>query len=136
MSRRKRLCVAVAGNSSFPLTPAVGAAVVDLLREYPEGTQFLTRGSPGFDEFVLRACEVLGLPCERRPSPGGRMNYVRDVEMVQDADEVVVFLDPSTITDERTGTSHVLDKALDQRKRTRAFSVAGDSLVYVGDSQP
>lgn len=134
MTRRKRLCVAVAGNSSIALTPAIGTAIVDLLREYPEGTRFITRGSPGVDEFVLRACELLGLSCEPRPSPGGRMNYVRDVEMVRESDEVIVFLDPATITDERTGTSHVLDKALDQGKRARAFSAAGDSLIYVGDT--
>lgn len=134
MPKRKHKVIAVAGSRSFPLTPEVGAQVVDLLRAYPQGTLFLTRGSEGFDQFVLAACDLLGLPVEVRASSGGRDNYLRDVEMVRDSTEVIVFLDPGSLHDERTGTSHVLDKALDQRKRTQAYSCAGDTLVYVGSS--
>lgn len=134
MSRRKRICVAVAGNSSFPLTPAIGSAVVDLLREYPQGTRFITRGSPGLDEFVLRACELLGLPCEPRPSSGGPDNFRRDADMARECDEMLAFLDPATLHREDTGTAHMIDKGLDQKRRVRAFSASGDRLVYVGDS--
>lgn len=134
MTRRKRLVVAVVGNSSFPLTPALGAAVVDLVREYPEGTRFLTRGSVGFDEFVLRACEVLGLPCEPRPSAGGPDNFKRDAEMALECGELLAFLDPKTLHREDTGTAHVITKFLDKRRRVRAYSASGDKLVYVGSS--
>ena len=134
MPRRKRLCVAVAGNSSLPLTPAIGTAIVDLLREYPEGTRFITRGSPGVDEFVLRACELLGLPCEPRPSAGGPDNFRRDADMARECDELLAFLDPHTLDRGDTGTAHAIDKALDQKRRVRAFSASGDKLVYVGSS--
>jgi hypothetical protein len=135
MTKRKAKVVAVAGSRSFPLTPEVGAAVVDMLRAYPQGTLFLTRGSEGFDTFVVRACEMLELPVEVRGSQGGRDNYLRDVEMVRDATEVLVFLDPGSLHDERTGTSHILDKSLDQKKPVTAYSVAGNALVYVGSTE-
>ena len=134
MPKRKHKVIAVVGSTSFPLSVPVGAAILDLLLAYPQGTLFLTRGSPGFDTFLLDACPQLGLSVEARPSEGGSRNWDRDVALVQDADEVVVFLDPGSLHDENTGTSHVLDKALDQRKRTQAYSCAGDTLVYVGSS--
>jgi hypothetical protein len=134
MSRRKHRRVAVCGSRSFPLTTEVAAQVVELLRSYPAGTVFLTRGSAGFDEFVLAVCGLLELPCEALPSAGGSANWDRDVAMVRAADEVVVFLDPDTLTDENTGTAHVLAKALDQRKKAMAYSASGDRLVYVGSS--
>jgi hypothetical protein len=68
-------------------------------------------------------------------SAGGAANYLRDNEIVRAATEVLVFLDPNTLTDENTGTSHVLSKALDQRKKAMAYSVAADHLVYVGASE-
>lgn len=134
MSKRKARKVCVVGSSSFPLTVPVGAAVLDLLLAYPEGTVFLTRGSPGFDTFLLDACPQLGLPVEVRPSRGGAGNWDRDVALVRESDVVIVFLDPGSLHDENTGTSHVLDKALDAKKRTLAYSCAGDALVYVGSS--
>ena len=129
MKRRK---VCVIGNRSFPLTPEIGSEVVDILRTYPPQTTFLTRGSDGFDTFILRACEVIELPVIPYPAAGGSTNFDRDVQIVKDADEVLVFLDPATLDDENTGTAHVLSKALDQRKKVAAYSVSHNHLVYVG----
>ena len=123
--------VAIVGNRSFPLTPAIGAQIVDIIREMGDVT-ILTRGSEGLDDFISRACGVLDIACVLYRLQG--KNWDRDVALVRDADEVVVFLDPSSLTDENTGTSHVLAKALDQRKRTQAYSAHGDALVYVGSS--
>lgn len=134
MSRRKRPVICVVGSRSFPLTPEVGAEVVDLLRAYPEGTRFLTRGSEGFDQFVLGACGILGLPVETRPSQGGADNFARDAQLALECDELVAFLDPATIHREDTGTAHTVEKFLDKRRRTRAYSVAAGRLVYVGSS--
>lgn len=130
--RGKRLRVAVCGSRSFPLSVAVATEVVNILRAYPEGTVFLTRGSEGFDQFVLRACELLEVPVEVRTASGGASNWDRDVALVRDSTEVLVFLDPGSLHNENTGTSHVLAKALDQKKRTQAYSANGDALVYVG----
>ena len=132
MTRHKRKVVAVCGSRSFPLTPQVGAAVVDLLRAYPEGTLFLTRGSEGFDQFVLRACDILGLPCEERRSAGGGDNFKRDAEMALECGELLAFLDPRTLDREGTGTAHIVEKFLDKKRRVQAYSAAGDALVYVG----
>ena len=134
MSRRKRRVVAVVGSSSFPLTVSVGAAVLDLLLAYPQGTLFLTRGSPGFDTFLLDACPRLGLPIEVRPSAGGRDNWLRDAAMAVECQELLAFLDPRTLPDENTGTSHLVSKFLDKKRRVQAFSAAGDALVFVGSA--
>lgn len=134
MSRRKQT-VCVVGSRSFPITVEIGAEVVDLLRAYPDGTRFVTRGSEGFDRFVLRVAEVIGLHVDVYPSAGGSTNFDRDVAIVRDADEVLVFLDPRTLHRTDTGTSHVLEKALDQRKKVAAYTVGGDHLVFAGSSE-
>ncbi len=135
MTRRKRRPVAVAGSSTFPLTPALGAAVLDLLAAYPQGTVFWSRGSAGFDEFVVMACGVMGLPVEVVKSGGGADNWLRDAEMSRECAELLAFLDPRTLHDENTGTSHLVSKFMDQKRRTRAYTAAGDRLVYVGDTE-
>lgn len=134
MSRRKHRRIAVVGSRSFPLTPEVGAEIVDVLRAYPAGTVFLTRGSEGFDTFLMSIAPIIGYTAVAYPSTGGASNFLRDVQLVTDADEVVAFLDPDSLTDMNTGTAHVLSKALDQRKPTRAYSVANRSLVYAGST--
>lgn len=132
MPKRKHKVICVVGSSSFPLSVPVGAAILDMLLAYPQGTLFLTRGSPGFDTFLLDACPQLGLSIETRPGGGGRLNFVRDAEMAIECDEGVVFLDPRTIDQENTGSAHVIEKLLDKRKKVRAYSVSGNALVYVG----
>lgn len=127
--------VAIVGSTRFPLSPEVGSEVIDLMREFPDGTVFLTRGSAGFDTFVVTVCEMLGLPLRPYPSEGGSKNWDRDVKIVKDADEVLVFLDPATLDDQNTGTAHILAKALDQKKKTRAFSEAHQHLVFAGSSE-
>ena len=131
---RKRKHVAVIGSTSFPLTPEVGAEVVDILREYPEDTVFLTRGSAGFDTFVCAVGPIIGRAVLTYPSPGGSKNWDRDVAMVKASDIVLAFFDPATLHNENTGTAHVVAKALDQRKKVAAYTVAGRHLVYAGSS--
>ena len=135
MSRkRKPRVVAVCGSRSFPLTPSTGAEIVEMLQAYPQGTTFITRGSEGVDQFLLTAGPIIGYDVVAFAAQGGPSNFIRDVEMVRMADEVIVFLDPATLHDERTGTSHVLDKALDQHKKSVAWSAANNHLVFVGSS--
>lgn len=131
---RKAKRVAVVGSRSFPITPEVGAEIVDILRTYPEGTVFLTRGSPGFDTFLMAVCPIIGYTALAYPSKGGADNFLRDVQLVKDADEVLVFLDPNSLDNTNTGTAHVLEKSLDQKKKTVAYSVAGRSLVFAGST--
>ena len=133
--RRKARRVVVAGSSSFPLTPEVGGEVVEILRGYPEETVFLTRGSPGFDTFIVRATAIIQRPCVRYPSLGGSKNWDRDVQIVRDADEVLIFFDPDSLHDLNTGTAHIAEKALDQKRKTTAYTIAANHLVYAGSTE-
>ena len=134
MSRNRRRIVMV-GSSTFPISPEIGAEVVDLMRAYPEGTVILTRGTGVFDVFVATVGPAIGYPVLTYPSPGGSKNWDRDIAMVKDADEVLCFLDPNTLQDQNTGTAHVLAKGLDQKKPCRAYSVADRHLVYAGSTE-
>ena len=127
--------VVMVGSTTFPLNPDIAAEVIDLMRAYPEGTVFQTRGSAGFDQFLAVAADILGYAVVTWPASGGADNFHRDAEMVKTADEVIVFLDPKTIHREDTGTAHLMEKALDQKKPTRAYSAHGHRLVYVGSNE-
>lgn len=129
MSERR---VVVVGSTTFPITPELGAEVVDILRGYPEGTVFLTRTTPGFDRFVSKATEILGYPCVVYASAGGAHNWLRDVALAKDGDELLAFLDPDTISRADTGTAHVVEKMLDKKKPVQSWTVAHGKLVFAG----
>ena len=105
-----------------------------MLRAYPPQTTFLTRGSDGFDQFILAAAPILGYAAITYPSLGGAANYLRDVKIVEEADEVLCFLDPDSLHDPNTGTAHILSKALDQKRKTMAYTAANNHLVFAGSS--
>lgn len=136
MSRKpKPRKVAIVGNQSFPLTVEIGRQIVDLIRELGPNVVIFTRGSEGLDDFVYRACGIMEIECVLCPSAGGKFNWLRDAEMSRECDELLAFLDPKTLHDENTGTSHLVSKFLDKRRRVRAFSASGDRLVYVGETE-
>ena len=126
--------VVVVGSRSFPLTPEVGSEVVDILRAYPPDTVFLTRGSAGFDTFLMAVADIIEVAVIAHPAKGGGTNFDRDVALVKDADEVLVFIDPNSLHNQNTGTAHIAEKALDQKKPTKAWTVAANHLVYAGSS--
>ena len=135
MSRRRTRDVCVVGSSTFPLDVEVGAAIVDLMKEYGDGVTFHTRGKPAFDRFIVSAAEALGRPCILYPSRGGGDNWERDIRLVDAVDEVVAFFSPDHLdADEGTGTMHVVERALDKHKKVRAYSVWESKLVYAGAS--
>ena len=134
MTKRKTKRVVVVGSRSFPISPEIGAEIVNILRGYPDGTVFLTRGSPGFDTFLMAVCPIIGYTALAYPSKGGADNFLRDVQLAKDADEGLVFLDPDSLGNINTGTAHVMEKLLDQKKKTKAYSVAGRTLVYAGSN--
>lgn len=123
------------GNRSFPLTAAIGAQIVDVLLAFGQDVVFLTRGSPGIDEFIMRAAPLIGRRCFAYPSTGGAENFNRDVELVKDADEVVAFFDIDRLHDEHTGTAHVVAKALDKHKPVHAYAALDERLIYAGSNE-
>lgn len=134
MPKRKHRSICVVGSRSFPLSPQIGSEVVELIRTYQQGTVFLTRGSEGFDQFILAAAPILGYEAIPFASGGGRENFLRDVELVRMSDEILVFLDPDSLHNPNTGTAHILSKALDQKRKTMAYTAANDHLVFAGSS--
>ena len=92
----------------------------------------LRRASRPFEALVASLAGVLGLRVsDWIPDPGGRAQvFLRDVEMVQDADEVVAFFPEDA--EMSGGTGHVVEKALDQHKPVRAYAVVGGNLILVG----
>ena len=134
MTKRKPRKVVFCGSRSFPIDAELGGEVVSLMRTYPADTIFLVRGSHGFDQFVQRVADIIGYECEKFDSRGGGDNFRRDADMVREADEVVVFLDPASLSNDNTGTAHIIEKALDQKKPTRAYTAAHHRLVFAGET--
>jgi hypothetical protein len=86
-----------------------------------------------FEALVASLATTLGhTPRAFVPEPGGRSKvYLRDVEMVGAADEVVAFFQDG---DEMTGgTAHVVEKAIDQRRPVRAYALSGDQMRLIAE---
>jgi hypothetical protein len=126
--------VVLVGSSTFPIDTALGAQVVDVMREFPDDTVFLTRGSPGFDQFVMKVAPIIERRCFGYPSQGGADNWLRDIELVKDGDEVICFFSPDALHDYDTGTAHILETALTQQKPVKAYTIADGALIWVGES--
>ena len=124
--------VAIVGSTTFPIDAAVGTEIVDTMLGFGDDVVFLTRGSHGFDQFVMIAAPIIGRTALAYPSQGGADNFLRDIELVKDADEVLCFFDPATLHRTDTGTGHVVEVALNQKKPVRAFTTVNGGLVYVG----
>ena len=124
--------IAIVGSSNLEVTASVGAEIVDLVRAYGQNTVLLTRGSGEFDHFIATIAPLLELRCFAYPSSGGRENWQRDVDLVKDADEVLVIVSRADLEAKKeSGTMHVLEKALQQEKPTRLFTTVDGSLVGV-----
>jgi hypothetical protein len=61
----KKVCVV--GSTTFPIDAAVGAEIVDLLRDFGEDVVFLTRGSKGFDRFIMQVAPLISAVASRFP---------------------------------------------------------------------
>lgn len=120
--------VGVIGSTTFPLSPGVGAQVVDVLRGL-DGAVILTRGSGPFETFLSHAALVLGLRCFAFKG-SGRDNWQRDVELIEACDELLAFFAPDTLDDPTTGTAHVVEVALAAGRPVRAASVVNGNLVW------
>lgn len=121
--------IAVAASTTFELTPALGAQIVDAMLEYGEDAVFLTRGKVvGFDAFIAACAIGLGRRCFGYP--GGRENWARDEEMAADCDLLLAFMDPGQLDNTKSGTGHLIECVLAAGKPVRAATVVNDNLVW------
>jgi hypothetical protein len=113
--------IVIVGARAFPIIKA-GVAVCDLLASFsPEKDLIHTRGGErGPDAFVAEAAGVMGFKVRRWPAEGGASNFVRDVEMVKAADVVYAMFEADHVGE--GGTQHVVEKSLDQHKRTYSYT--------------
>lgn len=123
----------VVGSTDFPLDVQVGGAIVDLLREWaPE--VILTRGARGFDRFIIRVGTLLGIPVIQFTAKGASSNWSRDVELVEQGDAVIGFVSTTKFDEGKiSGTQHVLEVGLNQKKPVRAYTSVDSKLVYAGE---
>lgn len=129
--------VAVVGSRALEVNGDVAIHVVTLLAELPSGAEILvrrplTRPLRPFEALVSALANSLGHEVtEYTPDPGGRSQvFLRDVELVRDADEIIALFPDG---DEMSGgTGHVVDKAIDQKRPVRAYAVEAMGLRLIG----
>jgi len=130
------------GKAPFMLIRFLGGlpdgAVVLLRRPYDQGKL------PGnFEQDVEALCDALNIPVEwHAPEPTilnpGRVSvYIRDIDMVAKANLVLLFFTTEDSIYGYSGTTHLMDKALDQNIPMYAYRVEKDGRVErVGEHDP
>lgn len=105
----------------------------------PETVILLRRGrstQPGaFERFIVSMADSLGFNVEWKiPGRGKGASFIRDVEMVKEADSVIAyFSEPNLMTG---GTGHVVDKAIDSDKPVFAYAPLDGAVERVGELEP
>jgi len=140
--------VAIAGSRRLPKGHAP-RLLIRFLAALPEDAVILLRrpmgvGPPGMFEFdVGMICGNLRLDTEWfQPEPtdvtrGRSSVYVRDIDMVEKADLVVLFFAADEVAEGYGGTQHLLDKALAANRPVYAYSVDEyGTIERVGDYDP
>lgn len=96
-----------------------------------------------FERDVMHLCEILHLdwtyrkPAPTPEAPGRASVYVRDIEMVEQADLAILFFTPDDAEEGYSGTFHLLDKCLDVGRPVHAYTVDDAGKVErFGDYDP
>ena len=129
------MIVAIAGSRRLPrgLAPR---RLLHLLLSLPPDTQvLLRRGSrtvPGqFESDVSNVCGILGLEVGWRvpnpvETPGRAAVYARDINLVNEADLTLAFLDIKDAEDGNSGTFHLFERAMQDERPVYAWVVGDD----------
>lgn len=140
--------VAIAGSRALPpgLAPRL---LVRFLAKLPEDATILLRrpfwietAKPGqFELDVERVCTILHLRVEWRipnpeETPGRASVFVRDIEMVEHADLLLAFFLKEDWMSSSSGTTHLVEKALESDTAVYAYKVDGDVVDLVGEHDP
>lgn len=140
--------IAVGGSRKLPRGVA-SRALVRFLASLPQGTTILLRRGiytqPGpFEQEVAELCDYLQLPvawCEPRPTEkvqGRGSVFVRDMDMVAEADLVLTFVAAGEAEYESSGTRHLMEKAFEADRPLYGYTVTEDGLSVErwGDNDP
>jgi hypothetical protein len=140
--------VAIAGSRRLPKGHAP-RLLIRFLAALPEDAVILMRRGMKadfptlFEGDISGLADILHLDVEWfRPAPtdvtrGRSSVYVRDIDMVEKADLVILFFAADEVAEGYGGTQHLLDKALAANRPVYAYSV--DEFGYierVGDYDP
>lgn len=139
--------IAIAGSRKL-LGGVASRTLVRFLAGLPPGTDILLRRgmytAPGpFELEVAELCEYLHLPvawCEPRPTErvqGRGSVFVRDMDMVAEADLVLTFVHEADAEYEASGTRHVMEKAFEADRPLYGYVVdEGGRVERWGENDP
>jgi hypothetical protein len=138
--------VAIAGSRRLPKGHAP-RLLIRFLAALPEDAVVLLRSgireTGRFEQDVETLCSLLSLgwlwflPQPTPSTPGRASVYVRDIELVERADLVILFFAKGEEAEGYSGTAHLLDKALAANRPVYAYSVDEDGTIdRVGEHDP
>lgn len=140
--------VAIAGSRRLPKGHAP-RLLIRFLAALPEDAVILLRAPLGrkntgrFEQDIETLCSILSLlwewhePAPTASTPGRASVYVRDIDMVEQADLVILFFAADEVAEGYGGTQHLLDKALVANRPVYAYSVDEYGTIdRVGENDP
>lgn len=139
--------VVIAGSRALPGGQAPRLLIRFLAALSDDDRVMLRRGAntpmAHFESDVVNLCDLLHLtwdywaPKPTEKNPGRVSVFIRDIEMIDKADLVLLFITPQEAEEGYSGTMHLMEKALDMDRPVYAYSVAEDGKVkLVGDYDP
>jgi len=117
-----------ASSFAFPLLDALGEDDVVLLRK-PKHAE-----ANHFESIIAAYCRYRNVgykfyePQPTEDAPGRASVYVRDNDMLDAADRVVLFISRDAVTEGNSGTFHLLERSINSDIAVDAFSVGYDGM--------
>lgn len=139
--------VVIAGSRALPRGQAP-RLLARFLAKFDDGDTVLIRtpkmGEPGpFERDVIKLCELFQVEVETftpeptPQTPGRGSVFLRDIEMVDKADLVLLFFTPTEAVEGYSGTAHMMEKALDAARPVYAYTVSEAGEVHrLGEYDP
>ena len=142
--------VAVGGSRKLPRGSAQRFLVRFLIAfadEYePDATVLVRAAASGemqeFEAAIAGMCRAIALPVETRSpkpaeTPGRASVFRRDIELVNEADLVLLFFAEEDAEGGYSGTYHLFEKALDDERPVYAWVVDAEGVAFPwGDYDP
>ena len=131
--------ICIAGSRRLPKGQAPRLLIRTLVEVAGDSTVWLRSpmtGIPGtFEQDVANLCAILGItihwsvPEPTAETPGRASVYLRDIDIIEKVDVVLLFVTPDEAVEGFSGTMHMLEKSLDAGRPTYVYSVGEDGKV-------